>query len=77
VEFSAIFHRSKVIRLFEFACKMPFEIFGKVQSPEKFLLDETPKGTSLGKSASFEVSRMQIGSVIWSIGREKKKSNEK
>jgi hypothetical protein len=27
LEFSALFHLSKVIRLFRFACKMPFEIF--------------------------------------------------
>jgi hypothetical protein len=53
---------------------MPFENFGKGYSPEKiFFIDETPKGTSLGQSAWFEASCVQIGSVVWSVGREKKK----
>jgi hypothetical protein len=27
-----------------------------------------PKGTSLEQSASFEISCVQIGSVVWSVG---------
>jgi hypothetical protein len=45
LDFSAIFYLSKVIRLFRFACKMPFEIFGEEIFPVKnFFIDETPKG---------------------------------
>jgi hypothetical protein len=70
LEFLIIFYLSKVIRLFRFACKMPFENFGEgIFLREKFFfIDETPKGTSLEQSASFEISCVQIGSVVWSVG---------
>jgi hypothetical protein len=42
--FSAIFYLSNVIQLFRFACKIPFEIFGKGHYPmKKFFIDETQK----------------------------------
>jgi hypothetical protein len=65
-----MFYMSKVIRLFRFACKMPFEIFGEGTIPrENFFSSMRPrKGTSLEQSASFEISCVQIGSVIWSVG---------
>jgi hypothetical protein len=52
--------------------QMPFENLGRDIPPEKIFIDETPKGTSLGQSASFEPSCVQIGSVVWSVGRVKK-----
>jgi hypothetical protein len=56
--------------IFLFACKMPFENFGEGILPrEKFFLSmRPPKGTSLEQSASFEISCVQIGSVVWSVG---------
>jgi hypothetical protein len=67
--FSAIFYLSKVIRLFRSACKMPFEIFGEGIFPvKKIFIDEIPTGPSLGQSASFDASCVQIGSVVWSVG---------
>jgi hypothetical protein len=42
--FASISHRSKVIRLFRFACKMPFENSGEGVLPlKKNFIDETPK----------------------------------
>jgi hypothetical protein len=77
LEFFGYLLPSKVIRLFRFACKMPFEIFGEGIFPvKKFFIDETPKGTSLGQSASFEASCVQIGSVVWSVGRVTKKKGK-
>jgi hypothetical protein len=72
--FSIIFYLSKVIRLFRFACKMPFENFGEgIFRREKFFSSmRPPKGTSLEQSASFEISCVQIGSVVWSVGLVKK-----
>jgi hypothetical protein len=69
LNFSAIFYLSKVIRLFRFARKMPFEIFGEGIFPvKKNFIDETPTGPSLGQSASFDASCVQFGSVVWSVG---------
>jgi hypothetical protein len=53
---------------------MPFENFGEGIFPrEKMFIDETPKDTSLEQSASFEISCVQIGSVVWSVGLLTKK----
>jgi hypothetical protein len=73
--FSIIFYLSKVIRLFRFACKMPFENFGEGIFPREknFSSMRPPKGTSLEQSASFEISCVQIGSVVWSVGLVTKK----
>jgi hypothetical protein len=50
---------------------MPFEIFGEGMFPcEKKIIDETPKGTSLAQFTSFEASCLQIGSVVWIVGRD-------
>jgi hypothetical protein len=70
LDFSAIFYLSKVIRLFRFACKMPFEIFGEGIFPYEKIFSSTrpPKGPSLDQSASFDASCVQIGSVVWSVG---------
>jgi hypothetical protein len=47
---------------------MPFEIFGEGIFPvKKILIDETLTGPSLGQSASFDASCVQIGSVVWSV----------
>jgi hypothetical protein len=77
--FSIIFYLSKVIRLFRFACKMPFEIFGEGIFPREknFSSMRPPKGPSLGQSASFETSCVQIGSVVWSVGPVTKKGKGK
>jgi hypothetical protein len=57
---------------------MPFENFGEGILPlKKSFIDETPKGTSLGQSAWFEALCVQIGSVVWSVGRQKKKKGKK
>jgi hypothetical protein len=55
--FASISHRSKVIRLFRFACKMPSENSGEGVLPtEKFFSSmRPPKGTSLSQTTSFEV----------------------
>jgi hypothetical protein len=46
---------------FRFACKMPFENFEGRDIPlKKFFIDETPKGTSLSQTTSFEVSSIKI-----------------
>jgi hypothetical protein len=48
---------------------MPFENFGEgIFAREMFFIDETPKGTSLEQSASFDASCVQIGSVVLSVG---------
>jgi hypothetical protein len=48
---------------------MPFEIFGEGIFPvKKNFIDETPTGSSLGQSASFDASCVQFGSVVWSVG---------
>jgi hypothetical protein len=54
--FASISHRSKVIRLFRFACKMPFKNSGEgVLPPEHFFSSmRPPKGTSLWRTTSFE-----------------------
>jgi hypothetical protein len=68
--FSIIFYLSKVIRFFRFACKMPFENFGERIFFRKKFFSSTrpPKGASLEHSASFEISCVQLGSVVWSVG---------
>jgi hypothetical protein len=55
---------------FRLACKMPFENFGKGIFPHEnfFSSMRPPKGTSLEQSASFEISCVQIGSVVRSVG---------
>jgi hypothetical protein len=59
--FSIIFYLSKIIGLFRFACKMPFENFGEGIFPrEKFFSSMRPP--------SFEISCVQIGSVVRSVG---------
>jgi hypothetical protein len=35
---------------------------------KSFFIDETQKGTSLEQFASFEISCVQIGSVVLSVG---------
>jgi hypothetical protein len=57
---------------------MPFENFGEGIFPgEKFfLICETPKNTSLEQSASFEISCVQIDSVVWSVGLVTKKKGK-
>jgi hypothetical protein len=79
LEFFDYFYLSKVIRLFRFACKMPFENFGEGIFPREkiFLSMKPPKGTSLEQSASFEISCVQIGSVVWSVGLVKKQKKDK
>jgi hypothetical protein len=48
---------------------MPLEIFGEGMFPvKKVFIDETPTGPSLGQSASFDASCVQIGSVVSSVG---------
>jgi hypothetical protein len=48
---------------------MPSEIFGEGIFPvKKIFIGETPTGPSLGQSASFDASCVQIGSVVWSVG---------
>jgi hypothetical protein len=48
---------------------MPFDIFGEGLFPvKKIFIDETPTNPSLGQSASFDASCVQIGSVVWSVG---------
>jgi hypothetical protein len=48
---------------------MPFEIFREGIFPVKeIFIDETPTGPSLGRSASFDASCVQFGSVVWSVG---------
>jgi hypothetical protein len=47
--FSATFYLSKVIRLFRFACKMPFEIIGEGKFlVKKFFITEASKRPFLG-----------------------------
>jgi hypothetical protein len=77
--FSIIFYLSKVMRLFRFAFKIPFENFWEgIFSREKFLSSmRPPKGTSLEQSASFEISCVQIGWVVWSVGLVKKQKKVK
>jgi hypothetical protein len=72
--FSTIFYLSKVIRHCRFACKMLFENFGEGIFPVKYFSSmKPPKGTFLEQSASFEISCVQIGSVVWSVGLVTKK----
>jgi hypothetical protein len=70
--FSIIFYLSKVIRLFRFACKMPFENFGEGISPVKiFFIDETPKRHFLGAiRVVWDIVRANrfSGLVSWSVG---------
>jgi hypothetical protein len=49
---------------------MPFEIFGEGIFPREnfFSSMRPPKGTSLEQFASYEISCVQIGSVVWSVG---------
>jgi hypothetical protein len=77
--FSIIFYLSKVIRLFRFAYKMPFENFGEGIFPRENFFSSTrpPKGTSLEQFASFEISCVQIGSVVWSVRLVKKQKKGK
>jgi hypothetical protein len=83
--FSIIFYLSKVIRLFRFACKVPFENFGEGIFPrEKFFSSmRTPKGTSLAQNRLFDVSLMYMAQAIWPVEvslekkeRKKERNNE-
>jgi hypothetical protein len=67
--FSIIFYLSKVIRLFRFACKMPFENFGEriFRHEKTFSSMRPPNGASVEQSASFDASCVQMGSVVWSV----------
>jgi hypothetical protein len=58
---------------------MPFENFGEGIFPrEKFVSSmKPPKGTSLEQFASFEISCVQIGSVVWSVRLVKKQKKGK
>jgi hypothetical protein len=78
-KFSIIFYLSKDIRLLRFACKMPFENFGEgIFHRQKIVSSMRPrKGTSLEQSASFEISCVQIGSVVSSAGLVTKQKNGK
>jgi hypothetical protein len=61
-------------RLFRFTCKIPSENFWEEIAPEKPSLSmRASKSMSLGQSAWFEAPYVLIGSVIWSVGGEKKK----
>jgi hypothetical protein len=59
--------------------RTPFENFGeRIFRREKNFSSMRPqKGTSLGQSASFEISCMQIVSVVWSVGLLTKKGKVK
>jgi hypothetical protein len=57
---------------------MPFENFGEGIFPWKiFFIDETPKGTSLSQTASFEVSSVEIDRRVPEEGRDKKWKKKK
>jgi hypothetical protein len=57
---------------------MPFENFGEGIFPREKIFSSMrpPKGTSLEQSASFEISCVQIGSVVWSVGLVTKKKGK-
>jgi hypothetical protein len=64
LEFSAIYYLSKVIRLFRFACKMPFEIFGEGIFPvKKFFIDEIQQSLLLVNPRS--LTHRSCKSVQW------------
>jgi hypothetical protein len=74
--FSIIFYLSKIIRLFRFACKMPFENFGEGYSPWKiFFIDETPKRHFLGSIlVVWDIVRAnRFSGLVCRIGKENKK----
>jgi hypothetical protein len=72
--FQLSFTCQKLFDFFDLHVKCPLKFLGKGYSPvKKFFIDETPKGPSLGQSASFEISCVQIGSVVWSVGPVTKK----
>jgi hypothetical protein len=77
--FSIIFYLSKVIRLFRFACKMPFENFGEGIFPrEKFFSSmRPPKGTYLAQNRSFDVSFMYMAQAIWPVEVSLEKKGKK
>jgi hypothetical protein len=79
--FSIIFYLSKVIRLFRFACKMPFDNFGEGIFPREkcFSSMRPPKGTSLAQNRSFDVSLMYMAQAIWpvEVSLEKKEERKK
>jgi hypothetical protein len=57
---------------------MPLENFGEGLFPLKIMFSSMrPKnGTSLQQYASFEISCVQVGSVVWSVGLLTKKKGK-
>jgi hypothetical protein len=66
LEFSTIFHQTKIIRIFRFAWKMPFEIFPGMDITTWKKMSAL-KGLSLGQSALFDALCVQIDSVAWFV----------
>jgi hypothetical protein len=73
--FRLSFTFEKLFDFFDLHVKCRLKFFGKGYLPvkKKFSLMKPPKGPSLGQSAWFDASCVQIGSVVWSAGLETKK----
>jgi hypothetical protein len=75
--FSIIFYLSKVIRLFRFACKMPFENFGEgiVPREKMFLIVKTRKRHFLGAiRIVWDIVRAnRFSGLVCRLGNETKK----